>query len=166
MTQPKWIDRPAANLSRRNGIRPQGIILHHTGGSEAGDLATLTRSKPVGGVSADFLINREGLIYKLNPQLSEFYTWHAGASRYPGLTTKNNSVNVSTIGIEMSHRMGEGWPEAQVRSCAVLCKWLVATGKISQKLIVSHRAIAIPPGRKIDPENFPWGKFGEIYLEA
>lgn len=157
----EFTNRPTQNRSLRDGVKPAAIVLHHTGGSEKGDLLWLT--SPASRVSADFLINRKGLIYKLNPDLTIFYTYHAGVSGLDGCIRKNNSINISTIGIEMSHRTNQSWPEAQVEACAKLCWWLEASGKVTRHKIVSHREVAIPFGRKTDPKDFPWQQFSKFY---
>lgn len=109
-------------------------------------------------MSADFYIDRSGRIYKLNPQLSEFYTWHAGVSSWRG----RNNCNPFSLGIEMEHRVGEGWPEAQVAACAHLAAWLVERYDLDLRngCIQSHRAIA--PTRKTDPESFHWTEFSSL----
>lgn len=158
MKQPVWIDYPTPNLGRRSGT-PQGIVLHHTGGNLNGDLATLTSE--TAAVSADFEVARNGKIYKLNPDLVKHYCWHAGKAEWHGKTDVNNL----TIGIEMEHLPGRGWPDAQVEACAKLCRWLVHEGKVETAEVQSHAFVAKPTGRKNDPEAFPWAKFWHYYYE-
>jgi N-acetylmuramoyl-L-alanine amidase len=155
MEQPKWIEKPTPNLGKRK-LKPTLIVLHHTGGSLAGDLATLTN--PATKVSADFLVAKNGAIYKLNPQLTQYITWHAGESEWKG---KQNCNNYS-FGIEMEHRLDESWTDKQVKACAELCKWL--RNRYGYMNIVSHADIARPRGRKIDPECFAWERFWRILL--
>jgi N-acetylmuramoyl-L-alanine amidase len=154
MNPPSWVDHPTPNLGKRR-LKPTLIVLHHTGGRLLGDLATLTSK--AARVSADFLIAQNGDIYKLNPQLSEYVTWHAGVSEYKG----RKNCNGFSFGIEMTHMPGEIWPDAQVRACAVLCRWLES--KFGKLDITSHYAVALPKGRKTDPENFPWVRFSKHY---
>lgn len=153
---PKWAELLTRNLSPRRK-RIQGIVLHHSGGSERGDLPTLlgeTKAK----VSADFYVNKPGTLYKLNPQLSLYYTWHAGVSLWRGLW----DVNKITIGVEIEHRPGEPWTDEQIATTAHLCAWVVDRYKLKldDGPITSHRAVAWVRGRKTDPEGFPWAKFG------
>ncbi len=154
--QPKWWDLPTPNTSKRK--RNIGlIVLHHSGGTKEGDLSWLRDSKS--RVSADFYIDKTGRIYKLNPQLTQLCTWHAGKSFWNGIT----GVNEVSIGIEMEHKPGETWTDAQVKSCADLCAWLLDRYDLDldDHLIQGHAAVAVPKGRKTDPESFPWISFGK-----
>ncbi len=162
--QPPWRELVTKYLSRR--VLPvRWIILHATEGHEPGDLPTLlgqTKKK----VSADFYVTRDGRIFKLNPQLTQYYTWHAGAS----LWQKIWSVNPVSIGIEQEHVTGQDWPEVQVGATAHLCAWVLQRFKLNLEdgPIQSHRAVAWLRGRKSDPKDFPWGKFGakvRLWLE-
>jgi AmpD protein len=160
---PDWDDSQATtNLSRRR-YKVSLIVLHHTAGTRAGDLPILL-GQTSRRVSADFYVQRDGKIHKLNPQLTQWYTWHAGNSDWRG----KGQCNLYSIGVEMEHRVGEGWPEAQVKACAQLCAWLIRRfGLILDKdCIQSHRAIALPLGRKTDPENYPWADFSRLVRSA
>lgn len=152
----KFVDRPTPNLSKRTKA-PRFIILHHDGGTAAGSVAWLTN--PASKRSSDFLVARDGTIYKLNPQLSLFYTWHAGSSAFGGFV----GLNSVSFGVEQEHKVGQDWPLAQIRATAKLCKWLVARYNLPDGCIQSHRAVAVPRGRKIDPENYPWDLFSREF---
>ncbi len=158
IAEPKWITtRTTPNTSPRT--KPiRFIILHHGGGSAEGDLAWLTN--PASGVSADFYVDREGRVYKLNPQVGLNYTWHAGESAWGGYT----AINRHSVGIEQEHRPGQDWPDAQVAATAHLCAWLAERYKlpIDSHPFQSHAAVAMPRGRKTDPEGFPWAAFSKL----
>ena len=158
MRQPPWIEHSTPNVSPRTRL-PEAIILHHTGGHEAGDLATLC--SPAAAVSADFYITKSGKLYKLNPDLTRLRCWHAGVAELDGHTDVNNR----SIGIEMEHVPGDVWTAAQVDMCGWLCAWLVEEGKVSSHHIYSHASVARPVGRKTDPERFPWGTFQACYIK-
>ena len=160
MEQPTFIDHPtpSRNMGKRKYV-PTLIVLHHTGGHLAGDLATLC-SETGKKVSADFEIAKNGDIYKLNPQLGQNYTFHAGVSAWNG----RKDCNKFSFGIEQEHIPGEVWTDAQVESAALLCAWLIKRYglDLSKGCIQSHAAVATPKGRKTDPEKFPWDKFGKL----
>lgn len=149
---PHWIVADCANRSLRK-LKPSFVILHHTGGPGSGSLEWLRTSRS--NVSADFLIMASGQIYKLNPQLSEFYTWHAGVSRYG----KCLDLNPSSFGIELEHVPGEEWRAGQIDACVAVVAFLVWKFSIPVMNVLGHKQVAWPRGRKTDPEGFPWAEF-------
>jgi N-acetyl-anhydromuramyl-L-alanine amidase AmpD len=157
--QPDWdATHQTCNLKKRTE-KPELIVIHHSGGHEAGDIRTLC-GQTSRKVSADFYVNEKGRIYKLNPQLSEFYTFHAGVSKWNG----HWDVNKISWGIECEHpSLLTPWPDIQVYSVAKLCSWLMQYGKldIASHPFQGHASVAWPKGRKIDPWLFPWDKFSE-----
>jgi len=157
MEQPTFIDRPTPNLGKRKLV-PTLIVLHHSGGSVEGDVYWLTN--PASKVSADFEVAKNGDIYKMNPQLGQNITWHAGVSAWNG----RKNCNGFSFGIEQEHRIGEVWTDKQIESVARLCAWLIERYglDLSKGCIQSHAAVALPHGRKTDPENFPWDKFSKL----
>jgi N-acetylmuramoyl-L-alanine amidase len=153
MNAPKWKFKPTSNLheGKRKGVK--FIVLHHTGGSYPGDLNWLTTRGSK--VSCDFYISKHGAIYKLNPQLAQHATWHAGVSEYGGYS----DLNKWSIGIELEHKPGEAWTSAQMNACRELCAWLLERYGLRTNAVVGHKDIAMPRGRKTDPENFNFDRF-------
>ncbi|OYV99485.1 MAG: hypothetical protein B7Z62_00345 [Deltaproteobacteria bacterium 37-65-8] len=149
---PHSIQADCANLSVRL-VKPVLVVLHHTGAPGPGSLEWLRTSRS--NVSADFLIMGSGQVYKLNPQLSRFYTWHAGVSRYG----KFVEVNPVSFGIELEHVPGEVWRADQLASCVAVVAFLVWKFGIPLRNVVGHKNVAWPRGRKTDPEGFPWREF-------
>jgi N-acetyl-anhydromuramyl-L-alanine amidase AmpD len=158
--QPKWTELVTKNFSNRK-LPVRWIVLHHTAGREAGDLSTLL-GQTKRRVSADFYVTRKGKVYKLNPQLGNYYTWHAGISYHKGVV----NLNRVTVGIEQEHIPGENWPQLQVAATAHICAWLIERYnlKLEDGPILSHRIISFP--RKTDPEGFPWKEFGRMVRET
>jgi len=108
------------------------------------------------------VISKKGEIYKLNPNLSLYYTWHAGTSKW-GVY---KSVNPISFGIEQEHLQGDKWTDEQVRACAEVCHYLCDRFSRGDRLaILSHAAVATPKGRKTDPENYPWRLFSQYFHE-
>jgi N-acetylmuramoyl-L-alanine amidase len=153
MTQPKWKFAPSPNITENGRKGVKFIVLHHTGGSYPGDLNWLTSRGSK--VSCDFYISRDGVIYKLNPQLSTHATWHAGKSQYG----QYSDLNKWSIGIELEHKPGELWDVRQLTACRQLCRWLMARYGLGAADVVGHKDVAMPRGRKSDPENFDMARF-------
>lgn len=157
---PPWNDSVVArNLSPRNGARPKLIVLHDTSGSGTHN-DTLYLAHPGDGrpVSACFTVERDGSIWKLNPQLRIFYSWHAGRnSRWHSL--RGSDVNRYSIGIELcraaSGKLSPEWPVVQVSRAAWLCAWLCGDLQLGPESITTHRNI-VWDGSRADPVRFPF----------
>lgn len=120
----------------------QSIIIHTTNGrigsSFASEASFLQYSKNVG---AHYLIGKEGQIEQI---LDLFY-----AAYHAGTVIKAKYSNKRSIGIEVHFTPGEGsWTVQQ---------WESLTYLVSRKLpnieLATHRYIAYPVGRKIDPSG-------------
>ncbi len=101
------------------------------------------------GVSAHYLIDRGGTIYRLVKDQNIAY--HAGASKMPDGRT---NVNDFSIGIELMNKETTECTSAQYVAVNALIAQLKKGYTI--KNIVGHSDIA--PGRKTDPWNFDWKK--------
>jgi N-acetylmuramoyl-L-alanine amidase len=148
---------PTPNIvDRKKDI--QVIVLHSTEGRLNGALSTLTNGNSAKKVSAHYLIGRDGSIIQM-AQTNDV-TWHAGSAVWD----KQKDVNGISIGIEQEHWGEQDWPDAQVKSCALLCKWLCENRGITLDAdhIVSHASVATPKGRKSDPRNYPWTRFWQF----
>ena len=171
-----------------------GIVIHYTAagsGKASADYFAQTEvsykdkgvvKKQKVGVSAHFVIDRDGTVYQcvsLNDK-----AWHAGVSEWP--KTKQKNCNDFTIGIELANwgwltkkpdgswvtyngkaytgpvveaggKMWEAYPEAMIASLNdVLAAVSFKLGiPITPDTVVGHEHIA--PGRKTDPgPAFPW----------
>lgn len=101
------------------------------------------------GVSAHYLIDRAGNIYRLVEDKNIAY--HAGVSK---MSDGRKNVNDFSIGIEMINTLEGRYTEAQYKSVNELVAHLKKQYLI--KSTVGHNDIA--PDRKTDPWNFDWGK--------
>lgn len=96
-------------------------------------------------VSAHYLIDREGVIYKLIDEKD--IAWHAGKSELPDGTT---NVNAVSIGIEIINTYKTPPNGKQYEALKQLI--LNIEGRYKIKYILGHSDIA--PGRKTDPWMF------------
>jgi N-acetyl-anhydromuramyl-L-alanine amidase AmpD len=169
--QPKWKELNGRWV-HTGRTTVTGIVLHDTAGSGTHN-DTLYLANPSDGrkVCCDFTVERDGSIWKLNPDLDTFYTPHAGrATKFKGLSS--NAVTRATIGIEIVQKANMSlmplYPSAQVKSVAELCAWLVGRYKLTTSDITTHRQI-ITDGSRADPRKFPFegeGGFWQLYWEA
>ena len=147
------IERPSPNHGeRRAGAGIDLLILHYTGmHSAAAALARLC--DPAAEVSAHYLIDAFGLVYRLVPE--ERRAWHAGVACWAG----ERDVNSRSIGIELAnpgHSFGyPDFPAAQIEALADLAQGILARHAIPPHRVLGHSDVA--PRRKADPgEKFPW----------
>lgn len=146
----EWI--PSPNFNSRPGCRITMIVLHHT--------VTPTLEKTVeyflteeSRVSSHYVLGRDGRLVQMVKD--EDRAWHAGESSWKGV----DNCNDYSIGVEIVNR-GDGvepFTEEQYVTLTRLLTVLVARYGIAKDMVVGHRDIALPPGRKIDPaDNFNW----------
>jgi N-acetylmuramoyl-L-alanine amidase len=146
-----WCPSPNRE-ARRNGLKPDMLILHYTGMDSAeAALDWLTRQDS--GVSCHYFVDEEGRIAQLVAEQER--AWHAGQSRWAGET----DLNSCSIGIEI-HNPGHDFdypdfPDAQMRAVEALCLDILGRQAIPPHRVLAHSDVA--PGRKRDPgEKFDW----------
>lgn len=148
--------KPSPNHSTRS-CRPEVIIIHSTGGSYGGALATLRN--PAAAVSAHFLIGRDGKTVQLIPL--DLTAWHAGKAEWHG----RHDVNNLSVGIELEHIDGkQDWPDAQITALGVIIARL--RGIYGEIPVTTHAAVARPKGRKVDPVKPPWSRISAAVEKA
>jgi N-acetylmuramoyl-L-alanine amidase len=149
------------NFTPGKNRKPLVIVLHSTGaaGATAFQGAISWLRNPVSGVSAHYVVSRDGDIVQL-VQTADI-AWHAGKAKWKNYT----DVNKISVGVEIVHLDSKNnfdWPLEQMESVAGICKMLMDKWKIPIENIVSHASVARPVGRKVDPVNFNWERFWEI----
>ena len=97
------------------------------------------------GVSAQYMIGRDGTILQLVPL--EFQAWHAGPSHFNG----RDNCNEFMVGIENIGKAGVIFTDPQYHSNARLCAWLMNEYGFGYDQITGHEDVALPHGRKKDP---------------
>ncbi len=146
---------PSPNLGeRRNGMRPDMLILHYTGMPSCAD-AIRWLASPQSGVSCHYVVDEDGAITQMAPET--FRAWHAGASHWQGI----EDINSCSIGIEIHNPGHDGgcpdFPNAQMAAVEALCLDIVGRNGVPPRRVLAHSDVA--PGRKIDPgEKFDWAR--------
>ena len=128
------------------------IVLHSSynpSGGDAYSVAELVKIYESYGVSAHYLIDRKGKIYRLVEDKNIAY--HAGASKMPD---GRQDVNNFSIGIEIMNKEDTEYTQAQYAAVNELVASLKKQHDI--EYIVGHNNVA--PDRKTDPWNFDWKK--------
>ncbi|MDE0355251.1 MAG: N-acetylmuramoyl-L-alanine amidase [Deltaproteobacteria bacterium] len=128
------------------------VVLHYTG-MPATEAALARLCDPASGVSAHYLIDEAGAVYRLVAESRR--AWHAGIASWAG----EADVNGRSIGIELAnpgHEFGYvPFPEAQLDALERLLGDIRERRRIDPVRVVGHSDVA--PLRKRDPgELFPW----------
>ena len=145
------------HLSPNFGARPDGIVIdmlviHYTG-MRTGATALKWLCDPAAEVSAHYLIEEDGRLFRLVDEAER--AWHAGA----GLWRGDSNINDRSIGIELvnpGHEYGyRPFPAAQMAALIGLAGDILARHPIPAQNVVGHSDVA--PMRKQDPgELFDW----------
>ena len=150
------IEAPSPNFDPRT-TPPDTIVLHYTG-TPTGEGALERLRDPAAKVSAHYVVEEDGRIFRLVPE--ERRAWHAGAAFWKGV----KDINSSSIGIEIvnpGHEFGyRPFPDAQIASVIGLVGDIRTRWTVENDRIVGHSDVA--PDRKDDPgELFPWKRLAE-----
>jgi len=145
------VDAPSPNYNSRPPLIIDCIVIHDTESDTAAAALSWFES-PDSGVSAHYVIDRDGTVYRCVPD--ELRAWHAGTSELEGRT----NVNDFSLGIELVGFATEPFTETQIDVLVELCVELcLKYPAITVARIVGHADVAMPPGRKTDPgPHFPW----------
>lgn len=147
----KFIDAPSPNFDDR-GRSVDMIILHYTGMRNGSDALARLRD-PDAKVSAHYMIEENGDIYRLVDESKR--AWHAGVSSWKG----ESDINARSVGIEIvnpGHEFGyRNFPDEQIEVLIALVKNIRTRFNVAPAKVLGHSDVA--PRRKEDPgEKFPW----------
>lgn len=149
------IERPSPNHGpRAEGTPIDMLVLHYTG-METMVEALDRLCDEAAQVSAHWLIDEDGTVYRLVDE--DRRAWHAGVAAWRGET----DVNGRSIGIELvnpGHEFGyRPFPEAQMAALIDLATGILSRHPIPARNVVGHSDVA--PSRKEDPgELFDWAR--------
>ena len=151
------IDRPSPNFGPRKGEAgkddPVDMLVIHYTGMRTGAEALARLCDPVAQVSAHYMIEEDGTVYRLVDE--GLRAWHAGVASWRGWT----DINSRSVGVELvnpGHEFGpRPFPDSQIDALAELAQGILARHAVPARNVVGHSDIA--PARKQDPgELFPW----------
>lgn len=145
---------------RRGGAVADMVVLHHTGMNSA-EAARDRLCDRDSGVSAHYLIGRDGTVWHLVAE--DRRAWHAGAGAWGGI----GDVNSRAIGIELDNPGPlAGLPPfaaPQMAALEALLADLLARWRIPPARVIAHSDMA--PGRKTDPgPKFDWPRLARAGL--
>lgn len=155
---PNYDDRP-------DGVRPGAIIFHSCEGRPFGRERTSSLpwlcnpqpKTPKRRVSSHLYIGRGGEVWQLVDL--DKRAWHAGKTNLLG---RNDWADFS-IGVEIEHAQGApAYPALQLAAIVEVGAWLVAEFHIRREWLVTHRAVAWPRRRKIDPTDMSDALFAQL----
>lgn len=150
-TRIKPLEHPSANYNERSQ-KVDTIVLHYTAADLKPSLDHLCDPKGTNRVSAHYVVDRDGTVYRLVPEAKR--AWHAGYSKWKG----RKDLNSSSVGIEIINLGAEPYPDEQIEAVIKLC--LDIQDRHDIRHVVGHSDIAV--GRKIDPgPQFPWKRLAK-----
>ena len=133
---------------RRNGARPDLIVIHYTAMDNT-EAVLRWLCTPEREVSAHYVICPKGRIYQLVDEAER--AWHAGAGAWGSCT----DVNSHSIGIELVNSGQTPFSAPQMNALEGLMHEMVARHSILPERVIAHSDLA--PGRKSDPgARFDW----------
>lgn len=139
--------RPGQGYNARPaGTHPSSLIIHTTNGKRGSSFAAeaaFLRDSP--NVSAHYLVGKAGQVAQILPD--ELCAWHAGHALQPYL-------NARSLGVECHLTPGESWTDAQRAALTTLVERLMRRWDIPRERVETHRAVALPAGRKTDPASW------------
>lgn len=150
-----FIDHPSPNHDARSQDQAVDLVILHYTGMETGAAALHRLCDPAAKVSAHYLIEEDGRIFRLVDESRR--AWHAGVSCWRGA----RDINARSIGIELvnpGHEWGpRPYPLTQIDALIALLDDLRRRHDLPAHHIVGHSDVA--PQRKDDPgEWFPWDR--------
>lgn len=142
----QW-NAPSPNFDIRT---PDLVIIHYTEENSCQQaLFTLTNPNTHRKVSANYLVCKDGTVFKLVDE--RYRAWQAGLSRWGNF----NNINSISMGIELDNTGQEPFTQKQIASLLVLLHEIKSRYYIPTGNFIGHADVA--PTRRADPGTyFPW----------
>ncbi|CAJ0943828.1 unnamed protein product, partial [Mesorhabditis belari] len=133
-----WDDHSAVKNTRDKTI----IVVHHTVDPTLPDTILSLKNA---GLSVQYIVDRDGKIYRLVDDYRRAY--HAGAGIWRGDGCTVDDTNTRSVGIETVNTGGEPYPDVQVKALHQLISYLRTKWHVEPQNIIAHH------------ENSPWQKY-------
>lgn len=135
-------------------MAPDMVVIHYTG-MESAEAALARLCAPETEVSAHWLIDEDGRLFRLVDESRR--AWHAGVAAWGAV----RDVNSHSVGVELANPGPDGglppFPEAQMAALEALLFRIKLRWGIPAERVLGHSDVAV--GRKIDPgPRFDWGR--------
>jgi N-acetylmuramoyl-L-alanine amidase len=140
------------NYGGRAGTTIDTIVLHATASSSV-QSAIAWFTNPESKVSAHYVIDKRGTVYRLVPQ--QYAAWHAGACYM-------KRANLRSIGIELVNKNDGIEPYTPEQLTTMRQLILLLKNNLPIRYLVSHAEIAKPQGRKTDPIGIDMNRLREV----
>ncbi len=145
------VSHPSSNFGPRKGGQAVSLIVLHYTAMESVDAALERLCDPEAEVSAHYLIDKEGTLYRLVEE--EYRAWHAGEGSWAG----HDDINSRSIGIELDNDGESAFSEPLMSTLEALLEELMDRYDLPAKAIIGHSDMS--PGRKSDPgPYFDWAR--------
>src|SRR6202171_1024674 len=140
---------PSPNFGeRKDGRRPDMIVLHYTGMLDAAAALEHLRT-PASQVSSHYFVFEDGRVIQLVQESKR--AWHAGIATWAG----EADINYCSIGIEIANRGHEfgsrDFPKRQIAAVTALLRGILTRDTIVPARVLGHYEVA--PARKKDPSE-------------
>ena len=127
---------PSPNFGeRKDGRRPDMIVLHYTGMLDAAEALERLRT-PASQVSAHYFVFEDGRVVQMVQESKR--AWHAGVALWAGET----DINSCSIGIEIAnpgHEFGyRDFPKRQIAAVTALCRGILTRNTIVPARVLGH----------------------------
>ena len=138
----------------------KSIIIHHTAGPASGDFPSLAYmrdgSSSLAGPMVQLGLGRTGTWFVIAAGRS----YHAGNTMDDSVYGNSNAIGVEAegVGLPATDSGHAHWPEVQYQSYIKGVKALQKAFGVPTARVMGHKEVAIPKGRKIDP-NFSMAEF-------
>jgi N-acetylmuramoyl-L-alanine amidase len=133
------LEAPSPNHDARGGQAVDMLVLHYTG-MRTGDEALRRLCDPGAKVSAHYMIEEDGCIFRLVPE--DRRAWHAGVACWAG----RRDINARSIGIELVNPGHEfdyrDFTAQQMDSLVILCTDILARHAIAPERVLGHSDVA------------------------